>query len=211
MPLLQNWNVLCWNIHGLNSSDKQLALSNAITVSGCAVIFLRESKMSCFDDSSLKALCPKLFDKFAYIPSRDASGGIIMIWNSHLFTGRVFLSEHFALGVEFTATQSGHRWKLVNVYGPCQGEPRAIFTSWLFDLNIPTSEDWLILGDFNYIRSPDNRNKPGGSVQDMFTFNDFIREQNLTELPIKGRAYTRSNMQRQPLLEQLDWFFTTLH
>ena len=36
----------------------------------------------------------------------------------------------------------------------------------------------------NYIRSPDNRNKPGGDVNDMFTFNDFIREQCLTELPI---------------------------
>ena len=79
-----------------------------------------------------------------------------------------------------------------------------MFTNWLFDLNIPSADDWLLLGDFNYIRSPDNRNKPGANVQDMFTFNDFIREQNLTELPIKGRAYTWSNMQLQPLLEQLD-------
>ena len=90
--------MLCWNIRHLNSSDKQLALSNAINVSGCAVICLQESKMPCFHDSSLKALCPKLFDKFAYIPSRGASGGIITIWNSHLFTGRVFFSEPFALG-----------------------------------------------------------------------------------------------------------------
>jgi hypothetical protein len=27
------------------------------------------------------------------------------------------------------------------------------------------------------------------------------------ELPLKGRAYTWSNMQENPLLEQLDWFF----
>ena len=114
------------------------------------------------------------------------------------------MSEQFALGVEFTSTQSNHRWKLVNVYGPCQGDLRTSFTRWLFDLDIPAAEDWLILGDFNYIRSPDNRNKPGGNVQDMFTFNDFILEQNLTEIPIKGRAYTWSNMQQQPLLEQLD-------
>ena len=45
----------------------------------------------------------------------------------------------------------------------------------------------------------------------MFTFNDFIREQDLTELPIKGRAYTWSNMQTNPLLEQLDSFFTSLN
>ena len=81
----------------------------------------------------------------------------------------------------------------------------------VFYLNIPDDEDWLILGDFNFIRYTHNRNKPRGNAADMMLFNDFIREQNLTELPIKGRAYTWSNMQADPLLEQLDWFFTSLH
>jgi hypothetical protein len=81
----------------------------------------------------------------------------------------------------------------------------------MFNLNIPPDEDWLLLGDFNFIRSPSNRNKPGGDISDMMLFNDFIREQNLTEIPIKGRKYTWSNMQENPLLEQLDWFFTSLH
>jgi len=33
----------------------------------------------------------------------------------------------------------------------------------------------------------------------------------LIELPLKGRAFTWSNMQQSPLLEQLDWFFTTVN
>lgn len=45
----------------------------------------------------------------------------------------------------------------------------------------------------------------------MLLFNDFIREQNLIELPIKGRRFTWSNMQDSPLLEQLDWFFTSMN
>jgi hypothetical protein len=45
----------------------------------------------------------------------------------------------------------------------------------------------------------------------MLLFNDFIRQQNLTELPIQGRKYTWSNMQEDPLLEQLDWLFSYLH
>jgi hypothetical protein len=64
----------------------------------------------------------------------------------------------------------------------------------MFSLNIPPDEDWLLVGDFNFIRSPSNRNKPGGNVNDMLLFNDFIRQQNLTELPIQGRKYTWSNM-----------------
>ena len=46
-------------------------------------------------------------------------------------------------------------------------------------------------------------------MTDMNTFNDLIRSQCLIELPIKGRMFTWSNMQQDPLLEQLDWFFTS--
>ena len=68
-------------------------------------------------------------------------------------------------------------------------------------------ENWLLLGDFNFIRSIDNRNLPGGDLNDMFIFNEIIGHLGLLELPIKGRSYTWSNMQDTPLLEQLDWFF----
>jgi hypothetical protein len=120
-------------------------------------------------------------------------------------------SEPFAISAHFTSKQSTQKWTLVNVYGPCNGDLRDVFVQWLYNLNIPIDEDWLILGDFNFIRSPANRNKPGGDVDDMLIFNDVIRTQNLTELPIKGRKYTWSNMQEDPLLEQLDWFFTFVH
>jgi hypothetical protein len=43
----------------------------------------------------------------------------------------------------------------------------------------------------------------------MLLFNDIIGHLGLLELPLKGRAYTWSNMQAVPLLEQLDWFFTS--
>ena len=106
----------------------------------------------------------------------------------------------------FKSTQSAQFWTLVNVYGPCQGEQGTNFVNWLFALDIPPNEDWLFVGDFNFIRGPENRNKPGGNFTDMNTFNDFIRSQSLIELPIKGRTYTWSNMQLDPLLEQIDWF-----
>jgi hypothetical protein len=70
-------------------------------------------------------------------------------------------------------------------------------------------ENWLLVGDFNFIRSQDDRNKPGGDVNDMFLFNEIIGHLGLLELQLKGRKYTWSNMQDNPLLEQLDWFFTS--
>lgn len=42
-------------------------------------------------------------------------------------------------------------------------------------------------------------------------FNDAIGHLGLVELPLKGRAFTWSNMQQNPLLEQLNWFFTSVN
>ena len=206
MSLLKQWVILCRNIRGINAREKQLALMNAIKVSGCSIICLQETKKEDFDLQFIKSCCPAKFDEFVFVPSVGASGGLNIIWNSSIFSGMVMHCEKFALSVHFTSTHSGQSWTLINIYGPCNGELREKFIEWMFEVHIPDDEDWILLGDFNFIRSPATRNKLGGNVNDMLIFNDFIREQHLTELPIKGRKYTWSNMQQDPLLEQLDWF-----
>jgi endonuclease/exonuclease/phosphatase family metal-dependent hydrolase len=70
-------------------------------------------------------------------------------------------------------------------------------------------DSWIILGDFNLIRSPENRNRDGGDINNMLLFNRIISQLDLVEIPLKGRAFTWSNMQDNPLLEKLDWIFTS--
>ena len=117
MPLLRSWNVLCWNVCGLNSEKKLLALSNAISVSGCAIVCLQETKRASFDLSYIKTFCPHRFDKFEFVPSSGASGGLITIWNSSAFDGNMCFSEIFAIGISFTCKLSGRSRVLCNVYG----------------------------------------------------------------------------------------------
>jgi hypothetical protein len=69
--------------------------------------------------------------------------------------------------------------------------------------------NWLLVGDFNLYRSPSNRNKLGADHAEMFLFNEAISTLGLVELPLKGRRFTWSNKQISPLLERLDWFFTS--
>jgi len=79
------------------------------------------------------------------------------------------------------------------------------------NLDIQEGENWILLGDFNFYRSLDDRNKSGGNFQDTQIFNEVIDHLGLVELPLKGRGFTWSNMQADPLLEQLDWFFTSVN
>jgi hypothetical protein len=48
-------------------------------------------------------------------------------------------------------------------------------------------------------------------MQDIMLFNSIISNLGLREIPLKGRQYTWSNMQRELLLEQLDWCFTSIN
>lgn len=72
-----------------------------MATSGCAVICLQETKKQTMDNTFVKSCCPCRFDKFAFIPSQGASGGIATIWNSSVFTGTVIASEDFALVIKF--------------------------------------------------------------------------------------------------------------
>jgi exonuclease III len=81
------WKVLCWNIRGLNSDDKQRAVYNKIIESGCAVACFQETKKETFDRHFLRNCYPKQFDCSAFSPSVGASGGILVVWKSSVFEG----------------------------------------------------------------------------------------------------------------------------
>jgi hypothetical protein len=205
----RTWNILNWNIRGLNSDDKCNAVCSKIEESSCVIYCLQETKRQSFDSSSIKKLAPKRFNKFSYVPSQGASGGILVEWNGAHFTGQVIQMAQFAITVSFTAVANAERWNLTVVYGSCQGQERQQFVGWLNYLQILDDDNWMILGDFNFYRSPDNRNRGGGNMQDVMTFNDIINNLGLLEIPLKGRSFTWSNMHQDPLLKQLDWCFTS--
>jgi hypothetical protein len=125
------------------------------------------------------------------------------------FTGVLSDTRRFGIILSFTSSHNNAQLTLVTFYGPCHGMESDNFVSWLYNLQIPIDSNWLLIGDFNFIRSQDNRNIPGGDVNDMFLFNEIIEHLGLLELQLKGRKFTYSHKQNTPLLEQLDWFFTS--
>jgi hypothetical protein len=122
----------------------------------------------------LRKFCPKKFDKFEFLPSVGASGGIIIIWNGSLFTREFSFSNEFSISVKLTCNISNDSWILTNIYVPCQPERRANFINWFANIDVPDETDWIIMGYFNFIIQPSNRNKPCGDVNDMLIFNEAI-------------------------------------
>jgi hypothetical protein len=195
----------------MNATRKWDAVRNKIEESACAIFCLQETKKEQFDMSFVRKFAPRRFDSFDYVPSVGASGGLFIAWNNTLFKGTVIDKQIYGITVEFKSMHCNETWNLTNVYGPCDNPERTNFIQWFKNNNIDLHSNWLFLGDFNFYRSINNRNKPGGNINDTFIFNDAIDHLGLVELPLKGRAYTWSNMQENPLLEQLAWFFTSVN
>lgn len=57
-------------------------------------------------------------------------------------------------------------------------------------LDINLEEDWIILGDFNLYRYPENRNREGADINEMFLFNSTISHLGLIEIPLQGKRFT---------------------
>lgn len=177
----RKWNIVCWNIRGINSQKKWNAIRSKIAESNCDIICFQETKREFFDAAYIKKFCPPQFDSYEFLPSIGQSGGILVVWKGNKFLGNKLYMNEFAISVEFI--------------------------QWLHEIEMPDDTDWLLMGDFNLITSQEDRNRPGGNVNEMFAFNEVISQLGLVELPLKGKMFTWTNNQQSPLLEKLDWFF----
>jgi hypothetical protein len=84
---------------------------------------------------------------------------------------------------------NGEQWYLSNVYDMCHELEHSEFISRFRNCDVTDSINWLFLGDFIFYRSLDDRNKPGGNLNDMIIFNNAIDQLGLIELPLKVRKY----------------------
>lgn len=110
---------------------------------------------------------------------------------------------------------SSETWTLTCVYGPCENPERNHFVTWLQNLQIQDNDNWLIIGVLLGTSTSFAQPKIVTCQEGTLMISSFL----MVLLVIlvwwschsKGRLFTWSNMQEIPLLEQLDWFFTSVN
>lgn len=123
-----------------------------------------------------------------------ASGGILVIWNSFVFLGRLVQVKRFGVIVSFTSVNNSERWTLVTIYGPCDGALRDDFVSWLYHLDMPLDEQWLLLGDFNFMHFWRTEICRVMIRMMFFCLMKLLATLGCLSCREKGRAYTWSNL-----------------
>jgi len=86
--------------------------------------------------------------------------------------------------VELASKHNDLVWVLTNIYAPCTPAGKQLFLVWLKNIQMPQEVNWLLAGDFKLLRNPEDRNKPGGDIAEMFSFNEALSELGVVELPL---------------------------
>ena len=148
------------------------------------------NKKESFDLAFIRKFCPWDFDSFHFLSSIGASG---VIWKSASFTGNPVFSNAYALSIEFTSRHNNDYWLLTTIYAPCTQPGKREFLQWFSEIQMPDEMNWLIVGDFNLIRKPEDRNREGANINEIFLFNEAISKLDIIELPLHGRQFTWTN------------------
>jgi hypothetical protein len=133
---------------------------------------------------------PAPLPSIVFAPLVGASGGLITIWNDSLFEGEMLLINSYSVTVKFTCCLSGHIFHVTNIYGAAATADKSSFINWLYNFDTSDIEDWLLFGDFNLIRAPENHSRGDGNANEMLLFNDLIHHLDLVEIQFQGRSFT---------------------
>lgn len=111
-------NIISWNVRGLGRPAKRFLVKDFLNLHFADVCCLQETKLISITAATWRKLGGPRLDKFIFLPSIGASGGIIIGWNSVLLTGAVSSRGAFSVSVDFFSKRDNFHWRYTSVYGP---------------------------------------------------------------------------------------------
>lgn len=78
--------LLSWNVRGMNSVDKHTVIKGVVRTTKAGFLFLQETKMDIIDVQVICSLSYFWEVYFVFALSIGASRGILLLWNSMLWT-----------------------------------------------------------------------------------------------------------------------------
>ncbi|KAH1266004.1 putative mitochondrial protein [Glycine max] len=128
------------------------------------------------------------------VPSVHTYGGLLCLWNNSVFEvdSRVKGSNFLMLAGRWI--KDDQRIYIVNIYAPCDLQGKRALWEELRQLRISHTDGlWCFLGDFNSIRSQEERigtSQRMGNSSDISEFNNWIFDMELQEIKSYGSRFT---------------------
>ncbi|KAL4291925.1 hypothetical protein GQ457_14G007740 [Hibiscus cannabinus] len=185
-----NCAFISWNTRGLGRPEKRRSVSKTINSCRANVVFLQETKISCLKSVIGRQLCGKRFEGCVVSPATGSSGGLMSLWACGFFKleSQIILNRVIILIGRLSI--NNEKCGLVNVYAPNDRTERGAFfeelTILLYDIQLPV----IVGGDFNVVKCREEKIGSSGDSRSMGKFNEFIRDNELVDLPMGGKFFT---------------------
>lgn len=146
-----------WNVRGLADLNKCDKILSELLALNPEMVLHQETKLQAIDGFKLHSFLPRKFVTSRFVPAVGASGGILSAASSSLqFIS--MSSSRFSLSMTFSTLASTVPIMITNIYAPTDHDLKPLFLNELRDIQPTDDMPWLLIGDFNLIRSPEDKN-----------------------------------------------------
>lgn len=162
--------ILNWNICGMNALRKRQALTDYIAKYQIDIVAIQETKKESFSNRILRSLSHNI-DNWIFVPSVGRSGGILFRVDSSKIDITQHSTHSFCLDVHLTNKIDQTQWQYTIVYGPTIRSKKKELWKELDSLRNNSQSLWIISGDFNAIRTHQEKSGPNFDIHISSMFN----------------------------------------
>ncbi|XP_071690123.1 uncharacterized protein [Rutidosis leptorrhynchoides] len=200
------------NVRGFGNSkgvDKIGWVTNLIAKGKPCFLALQQTKLNCINGKWVMALWGSEECDFIQKTKVGKAGGQLLILNTDQFVATDVIEFDSVIGVRGIWKAKNCNLNVINIYGPQDDKNKLKLWNSLSEiLEQDCDEVWLLCGDFNEVRRKEERLNCDFFDYRAKRFNDFIASNNLIELPLGGRIFTRVSYDGVKF-SKLDRFFIT--
>ncbi|KAI3761869.1 hypothetical protein L1987_52291 [Smallanthus sonchifolius] len=202
---VSSMNIMSINIRGIIGGSKSSWVKDLRSANKISIIALQETMVESVTSYALASFWGNRNFEFAYAASEGRSGGLVWMWDPKVIKIESVTRSMYFLFIKGFSVGSGDPLNLINVYAPQNTSAKLQLWSDLSGRINSSEGQWVLAGDFNAVRSPEERKRSKYKQVCAENFNNFIYNNGLLEYPMQGRRFTciRDNGKK---LSKLDRF-----
>jgi exonuclease III len=149
---------LFWNIRGFGRKGRQTLLKEYLRLHRIDVVLLQETIKQDFSDTELRSL--EIGDKFFWdwLPASGQSGGMLNCVRDSMFEVGAISRRQFFLSVAVLHRVSNRTLDIIGIYGPADHGRSRAFLQEVSDKIAALTRLLIMGGDFNLIRTAEDKN-----------------------------------------------------
>ncbi|GMI72221.1 hypothetical protein HRI_000891400 [Hibiscus trionum] len=182
--------VLSWNIRGLGTSSKCRAVQRIVRQHQVEMVFLQETKLELITEQIVKKVWHSDNFVFVFAPAVGRSGGLLVVWEATRFQleKTEVQQQYIALWGRWVMDD----WKcgMMNIYAPCSIDGQRELWENIVIESQKIALPWCVAGDFNVVKTMEERRCCYGSQQGMTAFVSFIEGMGLIDVKVVGKCFT---------------------